>query len=471
MRRSVFPVIALVLAACGGDNTLFQTQAPSTTAPAETTVTTATATTTTVTAPPSTEATTVGSVSLPEPDLFPLQALVRIDGAEPVGTLEATVCNAGHAISGAYLVTIAANGMEAYFEGSGIPGRECIDAFDPTTTLEQFGVAPGSDVVVDVSIETESDMDRVSNGAQWTLPVDRVGPVPHGEDQMHLYQDCVGGGEPHDACWGYIPRLPIGEPHEVMKANEDMIAIVPAEYEPLASMTVAIMEGCFDALEGYYGFPLYADFKPVPWRFVVDEDFSLIAAHYTGMMLTTDSQYFTDAMTGEFDHFQWENVLDGKCQEAHETSHMMVAETPLPGWLDEGLAVYASNKDRTNWYSENSYRCEEAGFVEINPWMDTEEFFPFVDLEGGWVGDEELRGGFYTTGACFWDWFEIEFGHEAFQEVLQALAADRRVDYYWSSDLCEEFLPYYVEPVIGEDISAITEDRWGFGNTYDCFSP
>lgn len=49
----------------------------------------------------------------------------------------------------------------------------------------------------------------------------------------------------------------------------------------------------------------------------------------------------------------------------------------LPNWLNEGLAVYMSHRDRSKWYVESEMRrCREAGYVDINEFTGGEAFVP-----------------------------------------------------------------------------------------------
>ncbi len=477
MRRLAIAVVvvAAVAAACGDGGALFTvadssaTGAPGPTEAPSTMVTIGAPSTSAAAPVTSAPEPTAGTAPAAGVDLTVIQVLARIDGGLPVGTFDATVCNLGEDPSGPYVVTISANGVEVVVEGqAGVEPRGCVDAFDPAVTFTEFAVAAGDSVAVAATVVTATDGDPGNDRYETTTVVGRTTPGPDDPHQMEIYDSCRQGGE-HRDCTYALGVSPMADPREILKMRDGWAAVVPAEFEPIASQVVATMDICFAELEEFLGIHFYEPFAPLPWRFMVGD--MAFNSHYTGIDLVQDGAYLQGIVDGAYDHFQWSNILDGTCQEAHEPTHVMVAETPIPGWINEGLAVYDSNPDRSYWYDDQRWhRCEEDGYVEINPWMDTETFHPYARLEGGWDVDGREAGDYYTTGACFWEWFGETYGHEALQGVLRALADDRRVDYYRSSDLCEEFLPAYVEPVIGEDISAITEERFGFGNTYDCYS-
>ena len=175
------------------------------------------------------------------------------------------------------------------------------------------------------------------------------------------------------------------------------------------------------------------------------------------------SRFYEGVLSGQFPQHSWESVFGGFCSEAHETTHVILDELMgLPSWLDEGLAIYLSDRGRTDWYvAEPSHRCEASGCVDINRFTGEETFVPYVDLGPGEVAEGTDMGMYYVTGACFWDYFESTFGHEAFLQVMDALEQTREVTGGpWQG--CPRFLDL-VGPIVGEDISPLTQERFGFG--------
>ena len=76
----------------------------------------------------------------------------------------------------------------------------------------------------------------------------------------------------------------------------------------------------------------------------------------------------------------------------------------------------------------------------------------------------DTGGPYYVTGACFWEYFESAFGHDAFLSLMDALEATREGpgDPFQG---CPKFLDL-IAPIIGEDISPLTQERFGFGPDY-----
>lgn len=460
-RRAVVVVVTLFVAACSDPGPMFaETSAPSTTTVAPAT-----------TASSEAVVTTAGNSSVATaPNLAVYQVLVRIDGALPVGTLDATICNLGNAPAPAFEVVIGANGREVRVAAeAGLPARDCTDAFDSAVTFDDFGISAGDVVQVTVDIVGVGDAEQSNVRSEFTMTVDRTTPGPDDPADLAIYQACLVEFA-HRDCIYPLGVTPVAEPHEILKMRDGWAAVVPIEYEPLAAQTVATLDICFAALEGYLGIPFPEEFQPLPWRFGLGDSF--FGASFTGITLNSDAEYLRRAVDGDLPQFLWSHTLDGKCQEAHETTHVMVAETPIPGWLNEGLAVFDSHSDRTNWYyPTQSYRCEADGYVDINEFMGTEVLLPYADLEGGFAIEGRERGDYYVTGACFWEWFEGTYGHDAVQRVIAALAERRAIDGRWEDEaFCLDFVPL-VQSIVGEDISSVTEERFGFGRDYDCWSP
>ena len=408
-------------------------------------------------------ATSVPVTSTPTPsdvDLTVIQVLARYDGARPLGTFEATVCNLGTEPAESATVEIGANGVIARVEMAGIGPRACADAFDPQMDFAAFGVADGQAVAVGAQVASASDTNHGNDGFEGIVEVDRVGSAPLAE-QTARYDECRGQGMPHDRCSYEIGVWPLAEPHEVMKRGGAYASTVPADHEPIASKAVAIMAMCFPRLEEYMGIPLDRRYAPIGWRFGVGgPSFGTASGQ---IELWTDDSYLAEAAGTDLPHFDWANYLDGDCLEAHELAHVMVVDTPIPAWLNEGLAVHMSSAERVGWYSQVDHRCEPDGYVDINPYMDTETFKTYADLQGGWGFEDREAGDYYTTGSCFWEWFEDAYGHGAFVDVMQMLVDNRDPTNAYPG--CPGFIEL-IEPVIGEDIAAFTEARYGFGYDY-----
>jgi len=456
MRRAVtFVALSLLLASCGGGEGSRFTVPP-------TTAGTSTPAGVTTTSGPGTTAATSTTAPAGGAEVVVWQILQRWDGALPLGSFEATVCNLGPQPAMGLEAVLTANGFEVRVTLPEVPARGCVDAYDPASTFAGFGVEAGQTVTVRAAV--------LAGGAEVAsreeaVAVDLRSPEPTPE-VLEAYTWCMENNEPvHGNCVPLSARTAFAEPHEVMKQAGRYTVITPAEWEPLASMTVADMAICLPRLEEYLGIPLPRLSTPLVWHYSESTGYTWFGAAEGIQQITpAAADFYEGVLSGQFTQHSWESIFRGLCSEAHETTHILTNEFQgMPRWLNEGLAVYMGNAERTNWYSRSYYRCEETGYVDINYLNLEETFVPYVAL-----GIDPLvadtAGPYYATGACFWTYFESTFGHEALLAVMDALEQTREVP-GGPFQGCPKFLDL-VTPVIGEDISALTQERFGFGRDY-----
>ena len=452
MRRSAaFVVLSVLLAACGGGEGSVFTAPP-------TTAGTSTSAGATTTSGPGTTAATSPTPPAGGAEVVVWQILQRWDGALPLGSFEATVCNLGQVPAGGLEAVLAANGVEARVTLPEVPARGCVDAYDPASTFETFGVTEGQTVTVRAAV---SGVGAEVAFREEAITVGRLSAAPTPE----LLAACAGR-EPVAYCVPGNAVAVFAEPHEVMKQRERYAAVVPADWEPLAAMAVADMTICLPRLEGYLGMLLPGNNTPLMWRFAESADLYWFRSGngITEIQLAS-TRFYEGVLSGQFAQHSWEWAFAGLCAEAHETTHVILDDLMgLPHWLDEGLATYLTDRGRTNWYVDSpTYRCEASGYVDINPFTGEETLVPYVALEPDPPPGISFSD-YYVTGACFWEYFESTFGHDLLLDVMDTLEQTREVP-GGPFPGCPRFLDL-VAPIIGEGISALTQERFGFGPSY-----
>lgn len=463
MRRiAALAIIGWLVSACGSSgSSVFDSL---TTAPAVTTSPTGSPETST--SGPETTTEPASSTTAIAADLGRLavwQILQRWDGDREMGSFEATVCNLGQAPAPGLEAVLSANGIEVRIALPEVPARGCVDAYDPTSTFETFAARLGDTVAVRAAVIRDgTEVDAL----EAAVTVDLLSPEPTPE-VLEAYNWCLEHETEHGYCVPLAARTAFDDPHEVMKQGGRFVVVVPAAYEPLAAVTLADMAICIPNLEAYLGIPMSPHTTPLVWRFAESRDEFWFGAGAGIIHLEPASAHFFErALNGEYFQHSWETVFQGFCSEAHETTHIMMDELKgLPNWLNEGLAVHMSNRRRTNWYwTDPSFRCSDSGYYDINSFTGEETFVPYAALEPEPVPEGVPFGNYYVTGACFWEFFEETYGHEAFLQVMDILAGTRELPGGpWQG--CPTFLEL-VTPVIGEDISALTRERFGFGSAY-----
>jgi len=393
-------------------------------------------------------------------DLVVRQALVRFDGLTGLATFEVTVCNIGTVEAGPFEVVISANGVDAHVAyPSALASLFCVGVYDVNTTLEGYGVSSPGNVFVTVRVLPSDAGEAESNNVlESYVQVDKLDTHPPSND-LALYQDCLTRDE-HRNCSQYISKDPVANPHEVKKQAGNFIVIVPAAYEALANYQLIDNQICAAALESYLGISMP---QPVVERGVISD--------YSGGYAGSQGGIFTSGQASTFDLFltnlpdSWRYALNGQCANAHELTHLFLGDVPMPGWLNEGLATITQTTARTNYYNDLNIDCRDAGWYGMDFYGTVQEV-PYQNLM---VYDTNVPGiYYYYTGMCFWDYIESTYGAQAVQQIVQATVAYRDPVYNGCTPetLSTYFIQDIVNPVLGTDISLVTQARFGFGPTY-----
>lgn len=407
-----------------------------------------------------------------QPDLSIYQIITRYDGARPEGSFEVTVCNNGSGTLGAFEGDLAlagsSTGVQLSYTTPVQPG-DCVDLYDPNSSFSSFGVSqPGTvELTASFSNGDGSDANPANNTLTAQVVVPRISPI---DGALDKYRSCRAS-KGHEYCLGDIgPDTPIGDnPHEVMKTNGQVSVVVPAEYEQVASLRLADLSICRQKFIEFFNPPDEIVRMPVSKRlFTVSEPGPPTASPYRINYPLFGFTVQTSLNPHDF-QLNWDLVRDNQCAEAHELTHVYVFYTPLPYALDEGLATYV-NTQISNMTDAVTPTCTPEGLQR--PWGEDTLLEPYVDLtrqqhqltefttpDGELVSTTQDR--YYDTAACFWQYIDSEYGREALVKVVRGILARRDE----SNPPCVPFLQDIVTPILGEDISSITQSRFNFGAT------
>jgi hypothetical protein len=393
-------------------------------------------------------------------DLIVKQTLVRFDGLTGLATFELTVCNIGTEEAGPFEVIISANGVYSTATyPSNLASQACAGVYNPMSTLAAFGVYQPGEVLVSWQIvpSDTGESDDYNRGQKLVL-VDKLETTPPAND-LALYQDCMTR-DTHRNCSQNIPKDPVSNPHEIKKQAGNFIAIVPAAYEALANYDLIDNQICATALEGYLGISMP---QPVIGRSVISD--------YGGGYAGSQGGIYTSGPASTFDYFlsnlptSWGYAMKGECVNAHEMTHLLLGDVPMPTWLNEGLATIAQTTTRTNYYNDINIECRESGWYGMDyfgNWQET----PYQNLM---VLDASVPGiYFYYTGMCFWDYIEKNFGQDKVRDIVRATVAYRNPVYNGCTAETKStyFIQDIVNPILGTDISSVTQAKFNFGVTY-----
>jgi len=123
----------------------------------------------------------------------------------------------------------------------------------------------------------------------------------------------------------------------------------------------------------------------------------------------------------------------------HELTHILVTNTPIPSWANEGLATYSQltiTNNQTIVCGDNSYTSSDTG--QSTPYANLQQF-----------GSGPIN---YNTPYCFWKFIEKNYGTQAIKNIVKKLIDARAAGTIgpncnpnWSTFLKEAVLPFTSE--------------------------
>ena len=401
--------------------------------------------------------------SQPGADLTVWQTLLRYDGQLPQGTFEITVCNLGVESAPPFEADLTANNVTRRLTAAQpLEQYECVGLYDPGSNFEAFGITQPGSVSVSAALYPASQGDPPENNTvQEEVVLPSIGPVSG--SSMPQYLECRKQYS-HMDCLQFLPQDPSADPHMIKKQSGPFIVIAPSEDSYLAEGYLADNVLCAERLEAYLGFPPP---HPIMQHLVYSDWVGMGHAAIFGIVMEIPEENEADfANIVDYYPNNWEATLKGDCHNEHEMTHHFVQYLPLPGWLNEGLATYMEGGDRITSEQGGPLECREHGWYGED-WSDGQiKENPYISLTVPY--DPIMRRYYYYSTSCFWDYLESSYGHEKFQQIMQKLAAYRDPIYEDCSPQRKSvyFIRDIVKPIIGDDITPVTQARWGFGEIY-----
>lgn len=450
--------VVMIVAACGPGEATTETTGAATTTTATTTAV--------VTTEPTTTTTTIGWTPPGNPGPITVAGVWRLfEGTREFGTLAAVVCresvidNLPHRLE---MVVAVGDGTASIVAAVPVfPSPGCFLVADAEATFDTLGMKTRRLEPVPVAVVLTPEIgDAPAITADFAVEIDRVRTVPAGHELYpRQYRSCrlVGWeGAPHldrhEDCEWAARDIPVdADPAEVMIADGSFAVIVPSDFLDFAVWSLVDMESCYETLSGYVG---VAPPAATTLRMVAgDESIGLEAfAEATQIVDKRAASTLGSPMAP-----RWTSLWAGSCSFPHEYMHVVMHYTPLPGWLDEGLALYMESERGGAQYDENK-TCGDTGWTGTDEFGNWVENRPYVDL-GNWERPAVGAREYYVTGACFWTQFEERYGHDAFQDVMRRLVAARD-PWHRGCTTTLSFLGDMVEPVIGQRLGMLA-DRYG----------
>lgn len=263
-------------------------------------------------------------------------------------------------------------------------------------------------------------------------------------------------------CTKYCFTEPFEDETKLEKG--EYIVIVPGGYEELGNYKLEWMANCYEDIGNYLGIKANLFSKNIVNRFKY-----LKGQYYSVAFIKGVASYYDEETINNY----MANMIAGGMQKninscsgdilKHELTHIYLMNTPIPKWLDEGLATYIPYKDT------DSIKCEEEGYIY------DDSYYKYENLSNTIGVPFEDYHRYYQTGYCFWDYIEKTYGHDKFQQILSKLAEYRDTigvskDGEALFELCYDPTFYFIEkiiiPVLSIDISDVTEIKFGFGHGF-----
>ena len=393
-------------------------------------------------------------------DLMIGDVYLRYDGLTTQGTVEALICNIGAFPAAGFVEFYIEETMIFVSTSNFIKEEECASFYAQDFAFGNFPVEMAGTYQVKVIVHPRKSNDPANNNyKEKPITIDMLNvSVP--DKQFNAYNQCLINFD-HDLCSGEIPHFPLGEPHEVMKISGKHLTIAPIQHEVWASYGLADNMRCIPIMENYLGItapPIIAE------RVVVSDFYNGAYSRSQSAVYLSGSEAYLTAVFEQIPEY-WSYYLQGKCRNAHELTHFMLGNTPMPHWLNEGLAQYMEADTRSNYIEPPEVQCYEASFYSYahDKWEKQER--PYVNLTANDPSVPELY--YYYTGFCLWDYLESRYGQRTLQKVVQETVYYRDPKYDTCSGAGDVlFIRDIVNPIIGEDITPITQVRWGFDETY-----
>ncbi|PJF22772.1 MAG: hypothetical protein CUN56_04325 [Phototrophicales bacterium] len=333
-----------------------------------------------------------------QPDFELRNIILRYDGTHELGTFAVVVCN--HAIIPArdFEINLEANDTTITIVGERL-NQGCMHFFDAESSFDVFGLQDGQTVTVTATLQDQT--------LQQDIVVDTLSH--QGErSNPDMYEACMQSGS-HADCYHLMFDTPT--PDEIKVQSGSYFVITPIDHERLAAFYLFDLLQCSQNISEYFA----VDAPPVIMRRLIISD------GYSGSYAAVDdiTTLNTDAgfrsMGANLPNW-WNQINNGGCGDPHETTHIFVSETVLPGWLNEGLATFMEDTSRTNHHSpipvrclfdENKFATEYAGEVTFTNLMN-DQFDPTVPSIY-----------YYFSAACFWVYLEDQYGQETIQQIVQ----------------------------------------------------
>lgn len=384
-----------------------------------------------------------------------LDVVLRYDGQQELGTLAAVVCNNKPTLLREFEVSITANDVTVTVAVERLPSRNCAHYFDAESTFATFGITAPQTITAEVRMLDASRELTVNIDHMHTL-----GP----RSVKDRYSECRRTN-PHSECIASIVDTPAADPHEVKLQKDQFFIISPVEHEVLVSSYLYDLVHCAANVGAYLGIDV-PDW--VTRRLLNSDGFSGSSAGGNVIMTSGTNETFTLHRANLMDW--WRHLRAGGCLDPHEMTHVLLGDTPLPYWFNEGLATFMEDDSRSQYRFPMTAECLLAENSFVSNYYGSPEVLPYMNLMNENYDPTVPGIYYYWTGACLWVYLEQTYGADVIPKVVQELVKyqDRvyngcainppRPEVYFIRDI--------LTPILGEDITPTLHEMFGINELY-----
>ncbi len=357
-------------------------------------------------------------------DVAVAQILLRYDSQQPLGTLEATLCNLGEEdFKGTLQVVFQANGRTYTVDVSpsqaqGLSSSRCIDVYPPVD-FAFFGITQPGPVEVTVRIEGAPYGDPTENHLlRERIEIRYLETQPPAE-ALQRYQKCVEKfGQVYryapSFCLQRLPDFPMAEWNEIAKRRGVFTAIGPREQEGHFAAWVMALSTCTPEVQRFLGIPEGFQIPFIIARYDPEDSANVLAITFGATILLYEHEQDEDMDDLETDQMLIELMRIG-CQPGqviftgafeHELVHALLSlyienewhgffmdyisedgqvllqgeddlTNLLPGNLDEGLAYWVGGQFPPPHLTKTVWQCTDEGLM----YTDLGVILPYFPLD------------------------------------------------------------------------------------------
>lgn len=229
--------------------------------------------------------------------------------------------------------------------------------------------------------------------------------------------------------------------------SKSALVLVPEAYLELGLAHAKDLDYCMEIIPAAYEMDFPAD-KVNLKRYSNPYDLYKSSSVFGWMMYSRGLEGLeldlNDLLTNYDEGFLYHLGPDN-CSNAHEFTHTLLNDAPVPSWAEEGMAEYTQKLFQIGIEKDT---CDISGYYHPET---PDEITPYVDLS------EAVD---YPTSMCMIESLVDTYGWDSFLQVFDRIQMYQTGDLIWEAGTNYEFVEVILEPVFGADVYPFLQE-WG----------